>query len=146
MDYVQESPRLNPYDNEDTIKSWIAMFYLVRKEKGLIGKDCTKPLVNSRSSARAPTKDQTPAFFVNAKIDIYDNNVPLWDITMEELEEAYKTVAMTRQIEWDIDLTYEEPKHKCVPWFKREVAAGTKFPRRNTWLLLEDGRSKNLLK
>ena len=143
MDYVQESPRLNPYDNEDTIKKWIAMFYLARKDKGLIGKDCSKPFVNSPLTER---DGRTPYHFSDQQFDGYDDNVPLWEITMKELKEAYKAVAMTRQIDWTTDLTYEEPKYECIPWFKRrEVAAGN-FPRRNTWLLLEDGRSRNLLK
>ena len=116
------------------------MFYMARKEKGLLGKDCTKPLVNSHASARVPIDIlQEPGHFAGEKFDGYDNNVPIWDITMEQLEEAYKTVAMTRQIPWTTDLTYEQPINMCVPWFKREVVAGS-FPRRNTWLLLEDGR------
>ena len=143
MDYVQESPIWNPYEDEDTIKRWIAMFYLARKEKGLIGKDCAKPLIHTHSSSRAPSYpfQHTPNSYVRTKFDGYDNDVPIWDITMEQLEEAYKTVAMTRQIPWTTDLTYEQPINMCVPWFKREVVAGS-FPRRNTWLLLEDGTPK----
>ena len=146
MDYVQESPTLNPYDDEDTIKRWIAMFYLARKEKGLIGKDCAKPLKNSQISSRAPSYPfrLTPNSYVRTEFDGFDNDVPIWDITTEQLEEAYKTVAMKRQIPWTSDLTYEQSISKCVPWFKREVTAGS-FPRRNTWLFLEEGIYQKIL-
>ena len=91
MDYVRMSPIWNPYDNEDTIKRWIAMFYMARKEKGLIGKDCTKPLVNSHASARIPTdpRQQEAGHFAGFYFDLYDDDVPIWDITTKELEEAY---------------------------------------------------------
>ena len=148
MDYVQESPRLNPYDDEDTIKKWIAMLYLARKEKGLIGKDCAKPLINSQITSRAPSYPfrLTASSYEGTEFDGFDDDVPIWDITTEQLEEAYKTVAMTRQIPWNSNLSYEKPKYMCIPWFfRREVAAGD-FPRRNTWLLLEDGRSEYSLK
>ena len=124
------------------------MFYMARKEKGLIGKDCTKTLINSHASARVPTDPllQEPSHFAGEKFDGYDNDVPIWDITMKQLEDAYKTVAMTRQIPWNSNLSYEKPKYMCIPWFfRREVAAGD-FPRRNTWLLLEDGKSEYSLK
>ena len=146
MDYVRMSPIWNPYDNEDTIKRWIAMFYMARKEKGLIGKDCTKPLLNSHASARIPTdpRQQEAGHFAGVNFDGYDDDVPIWDITTKELEEAYKTVAMKRHLTWTSDKTYE--KTYCMPhqfYFKKDIRAGL-FMRRIFWLNVDDGNFSNL--
>ena len=141
IDYILESAAWNPYDHEDMVQKWMATNYIVRKEKGELKKDCMKGQVKSRFNGNPkPNRENIPVSgWWLSRESRFDDLVQVWDISMDQLEEAYKTVAMTRQIPWTTDLTYEQPINKCVPWFKREVTAGS-FPRRNTWLLLEDGR------
>ena len=138
MTYVQGSDLWNPFDYENIVKEWTAKLYLIRKEKGITVKDCSTSSHNSRMI------EYLAKSFRNTPEDEYDETVEVWDITMEQLQKAYKTVAMERQIPWSTDYTYEETPFKCVPAFKREVKIKD-FQRRNTWLYVEEGSCKRLV-
>ena len=137
IEYVLESAVHDPYENEEFIKKWIATFYSIRKEEGQLKKDCIKRFFKSRSLA--PNEESIPEHWRNAKESRYDDDVPIWDITMEQLQQAYKTTAMERSLNWDSDLTYEE--ETCFPWYKRSIKIGN-FPRRIPWLYIKDGINK----
>ena len=136
MDYIYESPRWNPYDDEATVKKWMASYYLIRKEKGNFRKDCSRDRMKNRILASRDGKTK-PQHWWRTEESGFDNDVQLWDITMQQLQEAYKTTAMDRHLPW----TTEEVNNKmckCLPSFRRGTNAGS-FPRRITWLYVDDG-------
>ena len=145
MDYIYESPRRNPYDDEATVKKWMASYYLIRKEKGNFRKDCSRDRMKNRILASRDGKIK-PQHWWRTEESGFDNDVQLWDITMQQLQEAYKTTAMDRHLPW----TTEEVNNKmcqCIPSFRRGTNAGS-FPRRITWLYVDDGNldSQSILK
>ena len=138
IDYILESAAWNPYDDVDMVLKWMATNYIVRKEKGELKKDCMKGQVQSRF-LRIKVND-----WRNIEYDAFDYRVKAWDITMDQLEEAYKTVAMKRHLTWTSDKTYE--KTYCMPhqfYFKKDIRAGL-FMRRIFWLNVDDGNFSNL--
>ena len=66
----------------------------------------------------------------------FDETAPIWDLSFQELQEAYKTSAMKRQLAWYTEKTLE--KTYCLPYFKINKKVGN-FPRRITWLYPEEG-------
>ena len=64
-------------------------------------------------------------------------SVPVWDVSFEELQDAYKIVAMTRNLDWHTEQILEEKS--CIPLFKIPKKVGD-FPRRITWLFVDDGK------
>ena len=68
--------------------------------------------------------------------DRLEKDVPIWDISFEELREAYKRTAMKRHLPWDTDKTQEE--RLCLPLHKIINKRGN-FPRRITWLYMYSG-------
>ena len=135
IDYILESAAWNPYDYGDMVRKSMATNYIVRKEKGELKKDCMKRQVQSRSV------NEKPVDWRYNKHSGFDDRVQVWDITMEELEEAYKTAAMKRHLTWTSTKTYG--KTFCTPIFKRQVQAGL-FMRRIFWLFVDDGNFSNL--
>ena len=72
----------------------------------------------------------------NIENDEYEMNAPVWDITLEQLREAYKRIAMKRLLPWDTDET-QEGKY-CLPCHKILNKRGN-FPRRISWLDANNG-------
>ena len=68
--------------------------------------------------------------------DRLEKDLPIWDISFEELREAYKRTAMKRHLPWDTDKIQEE--RKCLPLHKIFNKRGN-FPRRITWLYMYHG-------
>ena len=68
--------------------------------------------------------------------DQFDKNAPVWDISLEELNEAYKITAMKRHLPWDTEKTQEGKN--CLPFYKI-FNKRKNFPRRITWLYVDDG-------
>ena len=136
MEYILESAAWNPYDHIDMVQKRMATNYLIRKEEGDLKKDCLKGQVKSRIfNLRA-------ADYRYIEESRFDDSVQNWDITMDQLEEAYKTTAMKRHLVWNSNRTYE--KKSCIPFFKRQVPAGL-FMRRIFWLHVDDGNFRNLV-
>ena len=139
MDYVRESELFNPYDHIDNIVKWIAIYYVADMEKGKERKGCSKKLhersIKSRYFGRELAQD-----FASVQVDQFDNNVQPWDLTFEQLHEAYKTTAMKRHLAWNSIRTYE--KTYCLPFFKVRKEIGD-FPRRITWLYVDEGKNKH---
>ena len=134
LKYVLKSPVRNPYDHEDLVKQWMATDYLIQKEKGRMKKDCLNDLIKSRSLA---SNNKKAAYdWANTEESGFDNTAPIWDITMDQLEEAYKTTAMDRYLDWNSDRTYEAKT--CCPFFKIPKRVGD-FKRRIPWLYVTEG-------
>ena len=103
MDYVRESQLFNPYDHYDSIVKWIATYYFADMDKGNKRKDCSKKShemhINARNNNGLKPQDfktSRPKDFASVQADYFDDNVQTWDITFEQLQEAYKTTAMKR--------------------------------------------------
>ena len=142
IDYILESAAWNPYDHGDMVRKWMATNYIVRKEKGELKKDCMKRQVQSRFV------NERPADWRYDEHSGFDDRVQVWDITMDELEKAYETVAMKRHLKWTSTKSYD--KTYCIPLFKWQVPllkwqveAGL-FMRRIFWLFVDDGNFSNL--
>ena len=135
MDYIYESPRRNPYNDEATVKKWTASNYLIRKEKGNLRKDCIRDRMKTRILASSDEKTK-PQHWYQTEESSFDNDVQIWDITMEQLQEAYKTTAMDRHLPWSTERV--NGKKCCIPPFRRGTNAGS-FQRRITWLYVDDG-------
>ena len=133
MDFIQETEMWNPYEHEQDLVKWIATYYSVQKEEGKERKDCLDKLPRNRISSRYSF---TPAFFQDLNEDQYDKDVPTWDISFEELREAYKRSAMKRHLPWDTEKIQEE--RVCLPLHKIINKRGN-FPRRITWLYMNHG-------
>ena len=137
MEYILESAAWNPYDHIDMVQKRMATNYLIRKEEGDLKKDCLKGQVKSRIfNLRA-------ADYRYIEESRFDDSVQNWDITMDQLEEAYKTTAMERHLSWNSDKTYE--KRSCKPfWTKKQKPVGD-FMRRIFWLYLDNGNFRNMI-
>ena len=137
MEYILESEAWNPYDHKNMVQKSMATNYIIRKEKGDLKKDCLKGQVKSRFSLfRVEDFEYLPH-------DGFDDDVRTWDITMDQLEEAYKTTAMERHLSWNSDKTYE--KRSCKPfWTKKQKPVGD-FMRRIFWLYLDNGNFRNMI-
>ena len=134
MDFIQESEMWNPYEHEKELVKWIATYYFTQKEEGKKVKDCWNKLPKNRISSR---NSFTPASaFMDSEDDRLEKDVPIWDISFEELREAYKRTAMKRHLPWDTDKIQEE--RKCLPLHKIFNKRGN-FPRRITWLYMNNG-------
>ena len=145
IDYIIESASWNPYDHEDMVQKWMATNYIVRKEKGELKKDCMKGQVKSRFNGNPkPNRENIPVSgWWLSRESRFDDLVQVWDISMDQLEEAYITVAMKRHLMWTSAKTFEKPYLPCIPPFKRKVQAGS-FMRRIFWLNVDDGNLSNL--
>ena len=108
MEYILESAAWNPYDHIDMVQKRMATNYLIRKEEGDLKKDCLKGQVQSRFSLFR-VED-----FENLPHNGFDDDVRTWDITMDQLEEAYKTTAMERHLSWNSDKTYEKKELQAI--------------------------------
>ena len=139
MDFIQGSEMWNPYEHNQDLVKWIATYYSVQKEEGKKRKDCHNKLPQNHISSR---DSFTPASsFQDIEEDQFDKHVPTWDISFEELLEAYKTSAMKRHLPWDTEKNQEE--HVCLPLHKIINKRGN-FPRRITWLYMNHGISSLL--
>ena len=138
--YIRESELWNPYDHRDVIIRSIATYYSFQKEKGKSGKACLKKPPKRRIVA-SNTDTRTPSEFFARKENSFDKNVPIWDLTITELQEAYKTTAMKRYLDWYTEKTLE--KTYCLPFFKIKKKVGN-FPRRITWLYVDDGNDSSI--
>ena len=139
MDYIQASDLWNPYEHGKELVKWIATYYSFHKQKGKKRKDCQSNLPQKRTLSKKGTR----AFnFAKISEDQYDNDAPVWDISLEELSDAYKTTAMKRHLKWDTDKNQEGKS--CLPFWKIFNKRGN-FPRRITWLYVEDGNILCLL-
>ena len=134
MDFIQESEIWNPYEHEKELVKWIATYYFTQKEEGKKVKDCWNKLPKNRILSR---DSSTPASaFEKSEDDRLEKDVPIWDISFEDLCEAYKTTAMKRHLPWDTDKIQEE--RVCLPLHKIFNKRGN-FPRRITWLYMYYG-------
>ena len=145
MDYIYESPRRNPYNDEAIVKKWMASYYFIRKEKGNLRKDCTRDQMKNRILASSDGKTK-PQHWYRTEESGFDSDVQIWDITMQQLQEAYKIIAMDRHLPWTT-AEVTDKKCNCIPLFRRGTNAGS-FPRRIPWLLVDDGNidSQSILK
>lgn len=133
MDYIQRSALWNPYENGKELVEWIATYYVLQKQGGKKRKDCKRYLSQSRTFSKAGTR----AFnYAKVNEDQFDKNAPVWDISLEELNEAYKITAMKRHLPWDTEKTQEGKN--CLPFYKI-FNKRKNFPRRITWLYVDDG-------
>jgi len=137
MDYARESQLFNPYNDNDSIVKWIAIYYVADMDKRNRQKGCSKKLHEKRITARYSNGVKAEDF-ASVQADYYDDDVQHWDITFEQLQEAYKTTAMKRNIPWTSKKTYE--KIYCIPFFKVRREVGD-FPRRITWLYVDTGKN-----
>ena len=134
MDFIQESEMWNPYEHEKELVKWIATYYFTQKEEGKKVKDCWNKLPKNSILSR---QSFTPAsVFEESEDDRLEKDLPIWDISFEELREAYKRTAMKRHLPWDTDKTQEE--RLCLPLHKIINNRGN-FPRRITWLYMNNG-------
>ena len=110
----------------------IMTYYSLRKEGGKETKHCS-----SSSSRSTISKSGTRPFnYAKVNEDQFDEDAPIWDISLEELGEAYKTTAMKRHMPWDTEKNQEGKN--CLPFNKILKKRGN-FPRRITWLYADDG-------
>ena len=137
IDYVQASELYNPYDHENTIVKWIATYYFADKERGNKKKPvCPKRLHGNYAELHKSDCIQANSYY-NRHSTENDNTVPVWDVSFEKLQDAYKIVAMTRNLDWHTEQILEEKS--CIPLFKIPKKVGD-FPRRITWLYVDDGK------
>ena len=110
MDFIQGSEMWNPYEHNQDLVKWIATYYSVQKEEGKKRKDCHNKLPQNHISSR---DSFTPASsFQDIEEDQSDKHVPTWDISFEELREAYKTSAIKKTF----TLGYRKKSGRtCVP-------------------------------
>lgn len=137
MDYIYESPRRNPYDDEATVKKWMATYYLIRKEKGNLKKDCSRDRMKNRILASSDGKTKAQHWYRTEESG-FDSDLQPWDITMKQLQEAYKTTAMDRHLPWTSEELINDEKCICISPFRRRTNDGS-FPRRIPWLYVDDG-------
>ena len=136
MDYIYESPRRNPYDDEATVKKWMASYYLIRKEKGNLRKDCMRDRMQNRILASRAEKIKA-IDWSRTEESGFDNDVQVWEITMKQLQKAYEKTAMDRHLPWTTD-DITNIKCSCTPPFRKETNPGS-FPRRIMWLFVDYG-------
>ena len=100
MEYIEKTVIWNPYENAQELVKWIATYYSIHKDEGTIRKNCRKNLPQNRNSSRGKG---LASDFRQLKEDRADNNAQpcVWDITFEELRDAYKTTALERHLPWD---------------------------------------------
>ena len=133
MDYIQRSALWNPYENGKELVEWIATYYALQKQGGKKRKDCKGYLSQSLTFSKAGTR----AFnYAKVNEDQFDKDAPVLDISLEELSEAYKTTAMKRHIPWESKKPQDGKN--CLPFYKIFNKRGN-FPRRITWLYVDDG-------
>ena len=133
MDYIQRSALWNPYENGKELVEWIATYYDLQKQGGKKRKDCKGYLSQSLTFSKAGTR----AFnYAKVNEDQFDKDAPVLDISLEELSEAYKVTAMKRHLPWDTE-KMQEGKN-CLPFYKI-FSKSKNFPRRITWLYVDDG-------
>ena len=137
IDYIQGSELWNPYDHRNVLIKGIATYYSVQKRKGKLGKGNSKSPLRRRILA-LDTDTRKPFHFYVIEESSFDETAPIWDLSFEELQEAYKTSAMKRHLAWYTEKTLE--KTYCLPYFKINKKVGN-FPRRITWLYPEEGNS-----
>ena len=135
MDYTEVSVIWNPYENAQQLVNWIATYYSIHKDVGTIRKDCRKNLFQNLIASRG---SGSASHFRLLKEDRFYNNVQPWDITFEELHEAYRTTAMKRHLHWDTAKLKED--QSCVPYYKIMSERGN-FPRRIPWLFVDEGNN-----
>ena len=91
----------------------------------------------SSSSQSIFSKAGTRVFnYAKVNEDKSDEDAPVWDISLEELGEAFKTTAMKRHLPWDIEKSQEG---KNCRLFYKLLKKRRNFPRRITWLYADDG-------
>ena len=139
MDYIYESPRRNPYNDGASVKKWMATYYFIRKEKGSLRKDCMRDRMKNRILASSDASDEkTQAqHWYRTEESGFDNDVQIWDITLQQLQKAYRKTAMDRHLPWTTEEVNDE-KCNCIPFFRRGTNAGS-FPRRIPWLYVDYG-------
>ena len=107
-------------------------YYSLEQEGAYVAKHCW-----SCSSHSTFSKAGTRAFnYAKVNEDKFDEDAPIWDISLEELGEAYKTTAMKRHVPWDTEKNHGGKN--CLPFYKIFKKHGN-FPRRITWLYADDG-------
>ena len=107
-------------------------YYSLQLEEEKETKHC-----RSSSSQSIFSKAETRVFnYAKVNEDQFDEDAPVWDISLEELGEAYKTTAMERHMPWDTEESQEGKN--CLPFYKLCKKRGN-FPRRITWLYADDG-------
>lgn len=107
--------------------------YSLQQEGGKERKHCR----SSSSHSRTFSKEGTRVFnYSKVNENQFDKYAPIWDLSFEELSEAYQTAAMKRHMPWD----YKKPLNgkSCLPFYKIFNKRGN-FSRRITWLYVDDG-------
>ena len=137
MNYIYESPLWNPYNDEASVKKWMAYYHFIRKEKGDLRKDCMRDRMQNRILASRNGKTKAIDWHETEESG-FDNDVQVWDISMKQLQEAYKTTAMDRHLPWSTEELINDEKCICISPFRRRTNDGS-FPRRITWLYVDDG-------
>lgn len=133
IDYIQQSEQWNPYEEGKEIVKWIATYQSLKIQEGNRRNSYFNNSIQSHTLSRAGTPAINFAFLEN---DEFDKNAPIWHITFDELNEAYKSAAMKRFLPWDTDKTQEGKN--CLPFHKILNKRGN-FPRRITWLYINNG-------
>ena len=77
----------------------IMTYYSLRKEEG---KE-TKHSCRSSSCSTISKSGTRPFNYAKVNEDQFDEDAPIWNISLEELGEAYKTTAMKRHMPWDTE-------------------------------------------
>ena len=130
--YIDHSPLYNPYE-EDNPNLILALYKNQIKSNG--GKVLRRRAVKARGGTYKIAMDAK-----EIKVTDFDNTIPEWDLTIQELQLLYDRSRFKRHFVWFANSPLEvNAKYKLVGTTLVQSCSKTPFKRRIPWLYPKNG-------
>ena len=130
--YIDHSPLYNPYE-EDNPNLILALYKNQRKSND--GKVRRRRGVKARGGTYKTAMDAK-----EIKVTDFDNTIPEWDLTIQELQVLYDRSRFKRHFDWFANSPLEiNAKYKLVGTTLVQSCSKTSFKRRIPWLYPKTG-------